>query len=217
MSALFPLGQKMKYNPEIHHRYSIRLKGYDYSLGGAYFVTICTQDRACLFGEVMDGEMRLNEAGRIVRDEWVRSVEIRAEIELDEYVVMPNHFHGIVLITNDAPECRGDRPVAQDVVPNKTIDNRVPQTKGDRPVAPTGPQSKSIGALMAGFKSVVTKRINKMRDTYGTPVWQRNFYEHIIRDEVEFNRIREYVINNPAEWDKDEENPYTWDRGDCEW
>lgn len=88
----------MKYNPEAHHRRSIRLKGYDYSQAGAYFITICTQSRECLFGEIMDREMRLNEAGKIVADEWIKSAEIRNEIELDTWVVMPNHFHGIVIV-----------------------------------------------------------------------------------------------------------------------
>jgi REP element-mobilizing transposase RayT len=100
----------MKYDPQHHRRRSIRLKEYDYSQAGAYFVTICTQHRKCLFGDVVDGEMRLNDAGRTVRDEWLKSQAIRNEIALDAFVVMPNHFHGIAIIRR-----RGDRPVAPTV------------------------------------------------------------------------------------------------------
>lgn len=174
------------------NRRSIRLQGYDYSRAGAYFITICTQDRACLFGEVVDGKMRLNECGNIVRHEWFRSAEIRHEIVLfpDEFVVMPNHIHGIVRIvqSHDADHRRGDRPVA----PTKP---------------PHGPEKHSVASLVAGFKSAVTKRINALRGTPGLPVWQRNYYEHIIRDEESLNRIRQYILDNPARWAFDRENP----------
>ena len=177
----------MNYNSDIHHRRSIRLKGYDYSQSGAYFVTVCTQNRECLFGEIVAGEMVLNEFGKIVADEWIKTGEIRDEIELDAWVVMPNHFHGIVIIR------RGDRPVAP------------------TPVAPTpaplsGPRPKSIGSLMSGFKSAVTKRINEIRKTPGISVWQRNYYEHIIRNEKSLENIRNYIIHNPAQWEEDENN-----------
>ena len=186
-----------RYNRDIHHRRSIRLKGHDYSQAGGYFVTVCARDRECLFGEIVNGEMRLNEFGRLVRDEWLRSAEIRVEIELGEYVVMPNHFHGIVIITNNATECSGD----------KCTGNRPMGGWGDRPVAPTGPQSKSIGALMAGYKSAVTKRINAIRQSPGAPVWQRNYYEHIIRDDADYRRIAEYVADNPHRWAEDTLHP----------
>ena len=179
----------------IQRRRTIRLRGYDYSRAGAYFVTVCTQDRTCLFGEITDNEVRLNDAGLAVADEWLKSAAIRDEILLDEWVVMPNHFHGIVIIT----DVRGDRPVA----PIRTTDH----FRGDQPVAPTidgsnqpvasanggnraGPPSGSVGALMAGFKSAVTKRINILRGTPGVTVWQRNSHEHIIRDENSLARIR---------------------------
>ena len=172
----------MKYNPKIHHRRSIRLKGYDYSQAGAYFVTLCAQNRECLFGEIVDQEIRLNDAGKIVAAEWLKNAEIRDEIELDEWVVMPNHFHGILVIADSGT---------------------VVGCRGDRPVAPTGPQPRSIGAVMAGFKSAVTKRINAIRNTPGTKLWQRNYWEHVVRNESELNRIREYITNNPANWQKD--------------
>lgn len=164
-------------------RRSIRLQGYDYSQAGAYFVTICTHNRECLFGDIVHGEMRLNDAGRVVADEWLKTAEIRTEIELDAWVVMPNHFHGILVIA----DCRGDRRVARTI----------------RPVAPTGPQPRSVGAVMAGFKSAVTKRINQLRQSPGAKLWQRNYWEHIVRNEPELNRIREYIRNNPARWELD--------------
>ncbi|GLI32783.1 transposase [Desulforhabdus amnigena] len=201
----------MKYNPSNvratgrsfqRNRRSIRLRGYDYSQAGAYFVTICTQNRECLFGEIVDGEMRLNTAGKIVADEWVKTEEIRNEIEMDEWVVMPNHLHGILVITGSGitPHGEGDR-----------------RCRGDQPVAPTGPRPRSIGAVMAGFKSAVTKRINELRRTPGQKLWQRNYWEHIVRTETELNRIREYIWNNPAQWELDRLHPDqpSWDcRGD---
>ncbi len=177
----------MTYSPDQHRRRSIRLTGYDYSQNGAYFVTVCTKNRECLLGEIENGEMRLNDAGRIVMEEWIKTAEIRSGIELDACVVMPNHVHGIVVITHG----------------RDTLHRR-----GDRPVAPTGPQPGSVGAIMAGFKSAVTKRINEMRQMPGEPLWQRNYYEHVIRNEDELNRIRQYINDNPAKWDMDKENPH---------
>jgi len=195
----------MRYNPDIHHRRSIRLKGYDYSRAGVYFVTICAHGRECLFGEIEDSEMQLNDCGQIVAAEWIRSAEVRAEIELGEYVVMPNHFHGIAIITEEDDRCRGDRPVALDGFGRCMGD----QCGGDRPVAPTvpGPRPESIGAMMAGFKSAVSKRINAIRDTPGVTVWQRNYYEHIIRDEADYRRVAEYISTNPQRWVEDKLHP----------
>ena len=183
----------MSYDPAKHHRRSIRLKGYDYAQPGWYFVTIVTHNRDCLLGEIVNGKMFLNDIGIIVRNEWIKTEEIRPEIRLDEYIIMPNHIHGIIVIVDDNrwhATCRGDLPVAP-----------------TRPVAPTtikpGPKPKSIGSIMAGFKSAVTKRVNDYRGTPGQKFWQRNYYEHIIRNENELNRIRNYIINNPKNWDGD--------------
>ena len=196
--------------PQLNRR-SIRLQGYDYSQAGAYFVTLCTHNRECLLGEIINGEMRLNDSGRIVANEWLKTAEIRNEIELDEWVVMPNHFHGILVINNccAAPDCRGDRPVA--LINGDTVSGK----KGDRPVAPTGPQPRSVGAVMAGFKSAVTKRINELRQTPGAKLWQRNYWEHIVRNEPELSRIREYIHNNPAQWELDKLHPGNH-AGDCD-
>jgi len=169
------------------NRCSIRLQGYDYSQAGAYFVTICTQNRECLFGEIANGEMRLNDAGRMVVHEWIKTAEIRDEIELDKWVVMPNHFHGIVVIAGTVG-AHGRAPLQSSTHHGLY-----------RP-------AKSLGSLMAGFKSAVTKRINEIRATPGTKLWQRNYWEHIVLNEPELNRIREYIHNNPAQWEQDSLN-----------
>jgi REP element-mobilizing transposase RayT len=220
----------------VRSRRSIRLRGYDYSRAGAYFITLCTQNRQCLFGEIVDGAMRLNPAGRLVADEWMKTAIIRHEIELDEWVMMPNHFHGILAIVDGC--CRGDPPVAPKIDRPMTtpwrgdppvapkIDRPMttpwrgdppvapkidrPMTTpwtGDPPVAPTGPKPRSVGAVMAGFKSAVTKRVNEWRNTPGAKLWQRNYWEHVIRNESELNRIREYIRHNPAKWELDKLHP----------
>jgi len=169
----------------LHYRRSLRLREYDYSQAGAYFITICTKNRECTFGDVLDGDMVLNDAGRVVAEEWMKSADVRNEIELDAFVVMPNHLHGIVLIR------RGDRPVAPT----------------SEPIPVSGPKPKSIGSFIAGFKPTVTKRINELRNTTGAKLWQRNYYEHVIRDEGDLNRVRQYIMDNPARWAEDENNP----------
>jgi REP element-mobilizing transposase RayT len=175
-------------NPKRPERRNTRLPEFDYGQVGAYFVTVVTQGRECLFGEVDGVEMRLNDLGRITHEEWFRSADIREEIALftGEMVVMPNHIHGIVWITG-----RGDRPVAP------TSDTRS---------YPHGPAPRSLSAFVAGFKSSVTKRINMKRGTPGERLWQRNYHDHIIRDEDDLYRVREYIELNPARWAEDEEN-----------
>ena len=184
----------MKYDRNKHHRRSIRLKGYDYSQPGAYFVTICVDQRQCLFGDVVDEQMILNQYGAIVADEWQKSPTIRREIELDAWVVMPNHFHGIVIITNDSVGANGRSPLQRDGSPLQM-------------------KPKSLSSLMAGFKSVTTKKINILRDAPGTKLWQRNYYEHIIRNQDTIDKIRHYIVNNPISWSIDQlhpNNPSKW-------
>jgi|JTFO01.1.fsa_nt_gb REP element-mobilizing transposase RayT len=171
----------MKYDPKIHHRRSIRLKGYDYTREGAYFITVCAYKRECLFGRIVDHVMGMNDVGHIVGDEWVKTVLIREEIELGDWVVMPNHFHGIIFIVG---------------------------SRGTARRAPTGerlrePVRGSIPTIVRAFKSAVTKRVNELRGIPGAKLWQRNYWEHIIRDESDLNRIREYIQTNPARWEKD--------------
>jgi REP element-mobilizing transposase RayT len=177
----------MPYDRERHHRRSIRLQGYDYAGHGSYYVTICAAGRECVFGEVRDDEVVLSDLGRIVAYEWRRSAEIRRELTIGPFVVMPNHMHGIVSIVHEAEPvgAHGHAPLRRDLY---------------RP-------ARSIGSFVGRFKGAVTRRINAMRDTPGTPVWQRNYYEHVIRDQEDFNRIAAYIEDNPRHWAEDEYHP----------
>ncbi len=193
----------MPSDPEKHYRRSIRLRGYDYTQAGAYFVTICTHKCTHLFGRVTDGNMMLNAFGDIVWEEWFKTARVRPYVALyeDEFVVMPNHIHGIIWIVDD------DGGTSPDDHPQP------PTTVGaTRRVAPTerprGPAPHSLGAIMAQFKSAVTKRINARRGTPGARVWQRNYYEHIIRHERALNAIRRYILYNPWRWHLDRYNPH---------
>ena len=179
-----------RYNPNIHRRRSIRLPSYDYAQVGAYFVTLCAHRQECLFGTIDNDAMVLNRYGEIVREEWLKSSRIRSEIRLGEYIIMPNHFHAIVYIVDHRDDRRGDRPVAP-----------------TRPIVSAGPKPKSLGAFMSGFKSAVTKHINAMRSTPGMSVWQRNYYEHVIRNETDYYRIAEYIVDNPRCWQEDSLHP----------
>ena len=192
----------MIYDRDKHHRQSIRLRTYDYSQAGAYFLTLCAWNRECLFGDIIDGNICLNEQGRTVMEEWSRSTAIRREIELDEFIVMPNHIHGIILIHHVGAD--GVRPEfnARHIA---GANGRSPLQIRNEPIVCMKP--KSLSSFMAGFKSVVTKRINEQRLSPGSPVWQRNYYEHIIRNPEEMQRIREYIQNNPMKWEMDENNP----------
>jgi len=182
----------------IHRRRSIRLKDYDYSQPGSYFVTLCTHGHECLFGDITDGEMVLNDMGIIVHDEILKTESIRDNIEIDKYVIMPNHVHLIVVIY--LVGANGGSP--------QIIDDQLNRAHGCAPLHNSrfSLKPKSIGSFIAGFKSAATKRINIHRTTPSVSVWQRNYYEHIIRDERELNKIRRYVINNPAKWTYDIEN-----------
>lgn len=163
---------------------SNRLSNWDYSSAGYYFITICTYNREALFGYVSDGMMVLNEYGNVVQDEWLKSTKIRKEIELDEFIVMPNHLHGILLIKNN--------------------DNAIVETNGRLSLRQSSMKPKSVSSFIAGFKSITTKRINTLRDARGNPVWQRNYHDRIIRNENELNNIRKYICDNPLNWEKDE-------------
>ena len=159
----------MPYDPDRHHRRSIRLPGHDYAGGGSYFVTICTQGRECLFGDAIDGNVVLLPFGQIVAQEWRTSAAVRPTLRLDAFVVMPNHVHGIVTIVDENVGAHSDAPRRGALL-------RAP-TSG----AVTRPP-RTIGAFVGAFKGAVTRRINALRDTAGSPVWQRNYYEHVIRD-----------------------------------
>ena len=188
----------MKYNREKHNRRSIRLKEFDYSQPGAYFLTICAHGGNCIFGDIVDGKIHLNKYGRIVENEWLRSPEIREEIELDMYQVMPNHFHTIVTIVgaNGVRRRRNCR--------NSKGERRSP-LQNERKI-----NSESLSSLIYGFKSSTTSKIKKLPINPGVPIWQRNYFEHIIGNDKELYQIREYIINNPLKWELDEEHPQNW-------
>jgi REP element-mobilizing transposase RayT len=192
-----------QYNPGKHHRRSTRLKEYNYAQAGAYFVTICTQNRECLFGEIVNDKMMLNDAGRMVQTEWEQLRERFPSIELDAYIVMPNHFHAIVIITdpNDVNVGAGLVPA-----PNGATTNGATTTGATTRVAPT------LGDIVGAFKSLTTNAyIRGVRELGWPPfdkrVWQRNYYERIIRNERELNAIRQYIHDNPGNWFDDVENP----------
>ena len=211
----------MAFNPEKHHRRSIRLKGYDYSMAGAYFVTMCVSNRQRLFGNVIDGKMILNEAGRMVETIWMQ-LAIRFEfIELDEFTVMPNHFHGILVLSGRGESCI--RPVSDESCIRTDSDESCIRTgrgescirpstvSGDHKDRPDGTLPGTVGRVIQAFKSISTHEyINGVKHKNWTPfpgkLWQRNYYEHIIRDDESLKRIRAYIINNPLQWAYDREN-----------
>ena len=191
----------MKFEPEKHHRQSIRLRNYNYSQPGYYFLTICTHQKQCWFGEIKNDRMYLNQIGKIVAEEWLNTPKIRPNFQLDQWVIMPNHLHGIVII-NESLNLLGDRNVSE----QKTFGEGNRDILGARN-APLRQEPNSISSFAAGFKSAVTKRINLLRDNRDIPIWQRNYYESIIRDEQSLIAIREYIVNNPCQWQKDSDNP----------
>jgi putative transposase len=188
-------GDAMDYDPERHHRHSIRWQGHDYAAGGTYFVTICTVERACLFGEVVDGQMRLNPLGSIVEQEWVRTGQIRPEVEIDVFAVMPNHLHGLITIRPRGSAGRDPGPVSGP-------GDQEPGARG----APLRRVAGSPGSVVAGFKAASTRQINALSDGPSLRVWQRGYYEHVVRDD-EFERIAHYIVANPEWWHQDAENP----------
>jgi len=206
----------MNYNPEKHHRRSIRIKGYDYKREGAYSFTICCHQRRCLLGEIKDGVMHLNLVGATVKAVWDSLPQHFPLIELDAFVVMPNHVHGIIVITNSAGNCnsnlnlncRGEAfvPGYNDTPRQFSSTNASPFPGCNDTSPPRGTQSGSIGAILQNFKSVATRRVNRITLNSGT-LWQRNYHEEIIRNEKAYENIRRYIRENPLSWDEDEENP----------
>ena len=185
--------------PHLPRRKPIRLRGYNYAQPGAYFVTIVTHRRRTLFGNVIAGEMRLNTAGDMVRRRW-EDLSVRfPNIDLDEFVVMPNHIHGIILIRE---------PVGASLVGARDGDDTTvfDTTKATTRVAPT------LGEVVGAYKSIVTLEYARgVRANVWLPfhrrLWQRNYYERVIRDDAELDRARKYIVNNPLQWELDRENP----------
>ena len=163
-------------------RKSIRLKEFDYTTPWWYYITICMFNHKILFGEIKKGKLVLNDFGKIVKDEWLKTKTIRNNIDLDYYVIMPNHFHGI-LINESRDKAR--------LVPTEV-------RRFGKPVP------NSLSSIIGSFKSAVTKRINESRKSPGAKVWQSRFYDHIIRNDNDLHRIRTYIQNNPLKWELDE-------------
>jgi len=190
----------VKYDPDIHHRRSIRRRDFDYSSTGAYFVTICTQGRECLFGSICNGVLTLNEAGRMVAEIWTTLSDRFPNIMIDTFTVMPNHFHGIVMLYDRRSEsCI--RPI--------TMDDHI---QGDHKDRPYGTAADSVGRIVQAFKSLTTNAyIRGVKEAHWPSFpgrfWQRNYYERIIRNEEEMATIREYIASNPIKWTEDKENP----------
>ncbi len=171
-------------------RRSIRLPAYDYTSAGAYFVTICVWGRECALGDVVDGEMGLSDLGHIVAESWAWLADHHPYVTLDAWAIMPNHMHGIIIIHDDV--CRGG--------------SRTAPTTGIG-AASSADKRKPLGRLIGAFKTTSTKRINEVRGLPGTPFWQRNYYERVVRNEGELRAIREYIADNPLHWQLDRENP----------
>jgi putative transposase len=189
----------MKYDPDRHHRQSIRLRGYDYTQAGAYFVTIVVRDRECLLGDIIDGEMHLNDYGRIVAAEWQKIPTRFPHVTTDTSIVMPNHLHGIIVIGGRRGEASAAGQAGQHDIAGGGFAPTLPR--------PTGTTAGSLGAMVQNFKSTSTRVVNVLRQTPGLPLWQRNYFERIVRGERELNRIRAYIVNNPLKWALDTEHP----------
>ena len=185
----------MAYDPKQHHRHSIRLKGYDYSSAGAYFVTICVHNGESTLGEITNDEMNPSLFGRIAAECWDDLPNHYPHLILDAFVVMPNHVHGI-LVLDDIPVRAGLKP-ARDDTPDDV-------GAGLKP-APT--TRHALSEIVRAFKTFSARRINTARNAKGIPFWQRNYYEHIIRNERSYFAIRDYIFNNPINWREDKLHP----------
>lgn len=186
----------MKFDPKIHHRNSIRRKDFDYSHWGPYFVTVCARNRECIFGEITDNQSVLNDLGHIIKNEWLALPQRFPEIQLDEYIVMPNHFHGIICL---AEASTVSYPIAD------------AKTKIGIEVRDAAPRPQpTLGEIICAFKSLVFKqyydliRQNNLHEI--AKCWQRNYWERIIRNNREFDNIRHYIATNPKKWADDSDN-----------
>lgn len=205
----------MTFDSATHHRRSLRLRDYDYAQAGAYFVTVCTQNRACLFGEVADGQMTMNDAGRMV-ERWFEQLPDKfPDIECDAFVCMPNHVHLVIAIHPHADNSVGADPCVGPADPRVCPEGGDGSNKGAHAGAPLrNAVSRDVGlsAVVQWFKTMTTNEYMRGVKSRGWPaftdrLWQRNYYEHIVRSEESLTRIREYIRDNPAKWSLDRENP----------
>jgi REP element-mobilizing transposase RayT len=180
-----PLHSKSMQPINLHYRKTIRLKEYDYSSPGEYFVTLCTHQRDDIFGTIVNESVCLSPAGNIIKQYWEEIPKHFENVELDEFIIMPNHIHGIIVLTE---------PIGV------IHESPLPMTQRQR-------RTMTLSKIIGRFKMLTAKEINLMHNAPGHPVWQRNYYEHIIRNDKDLNNIREYIVNNPMQWHVDEENP----------
>jgi putative transposase len=208
----------MRYYRELHHRRSIRIKGYDYSRPGSYFVTLCTQDRECWFGEVIYGTVQLSPIGKAVHEGWLRIPSFFPNVVLDEFVVMPNHVHGIItMIDSDSVHAgpgvglvtgRGlvGRGLINQTPTISTRDaNATKNTNTDGEWILMRNPKQTLGKIIRHYKAGASKLIRDGGHSHFQ--WQPNYYEHIIRNETDLNKIRKYIVENPMKWAEDAENP----------
>jgi REP element-mobilizing transposase RayT len=195
----------MSYDPDRHHRRSVRLRDYDYSSAGAYFVTIMVKDRECLLGEIVDDEMRLSEIGEVVAAIWDSLPERYPGVELDGFVIMPNHVHGIIVITPEANAgCVGDRMAG---APVGAVHEPPLQPPPPDPVSMLERRRMLLPKIIGYFKMNTAKRANQIRSLPGVPFWQRDYYEHVIRNSADLEHLRDYIARNPLRWALDQVNP----------
>ena len=223
------------YDPNKHHRRSIRLAGYDYSQAGLYFNTICIQQRKCLLANIVGESLVLNEAGKMVEMEWLALSERFPAIRLHEYIVMPNHFHGIIEIVGSplVGDHQNEEGQPQGIAPTPPPGTAPTPPPGTAPTPPPGitptptPAQKTVGEIMGAFKSITTGKyiegvkkqkcdcINNKTCTcngwkiFDKKLWQRNYWEHIISNEASYQRISQYILRNPAKWVEDQLHPQT--------
>ena len=213
-----------KYNPNtsgnhkgLPQRRSIRFKGYDYAQAGLYFVTICVQNRTCLLGDIRNGQLALNGAGQMVESEWLKLPERFKNVQLHEYIVMPNHFHAILeivgatlVVARNDHDARNDDGTRNDGRTQNDGGNRndggEPEKGQPQGIAPTG--DKTLGDMVGAFQSMTTVEYIRGVKTRNWPpfdgkLWQRNYWEHIIRNEKSYQNISKYIINNPSKWQED--------------
>ncbi len=191
-----------KYYKNKYRIESTRLKNYDYSSDGAYFITICTKNRNHYFGEIVNAKMELTDIGKIAWEQWFLSEKIRTNIILDEFIVMPNHIHAIIVIDNNKNQrCR-------DVVHNVSTESTRKNYHGNHKImSDISPIKKSISHMVREFKSAITRNGRKINPNFG---WQTRFWDHIIRNDAEFHRIKKYIIENPEKWWRDRNNTGIW-------
>ena len=179
----------MKYKTQSKKRRTIRLKGYDYSATGLYFTTICTWNHLHLFGEIENDQMMIGRYGKIAEKEWFKTGELRNNIKLHEFTIMPNHLHGIIEIVNcHNVNCRGTA--------HRALEERSAPLKEQF----GKPSSNTIPTIIRCYKGAVTKKIRDLENNPGLNIWQRNYYEHIIRNEESYLKISEYILTNPLKW-----------------